>query len=179
MPWDDLLEGSQGQVPEHLLIAFVNKRFGRVHPRESLRFLDIGPGRHAPNQNFLETKDYNVLSVDVAARAKKNLFADIGDVEFPAGHFDLIYDINTLCHVENPPMEKIVSWLKLGGHFFSIAPASDTWRGVGEGKEFTRYATEEEAEAMLDGHFSGWYLRPREYPSGDNQIRSWVMWGKK
>ncbi len=173
--WDRLLEGSQGQSPNTMLIAFVARTYYRSsRPRHSTRFLDIGPGRHAANQVFLEAKGFDVISVDPSSRALKNLQADIREVDFPTEHFDLVYDINTLCHVERPPMEAICRWLKTGGRYFSIAPTEDTWRGVGEGKDYTRYATLEQIETLHEC-FTGLRCSRQSYPSGDHQINSWIV----
>ena len=169
--WDKLLEGSQGLAPNTVLVAFVMRHY---LPKRHVAFLDIGPGRHAANQVHLEARGFNVFSVDPSLRALKNMQADIREVEFETGQFDLIYDVNTLCHVENPPMESICRWLKIGGRFFSIAPTEDTWRGVGEGKEFTRFANLEGIERLHDC-FTGLRVSRQSYPHGDHQINSWII----
>jgi SAM-dependent methyltransferase len=172
--WDQLLEGSQGQAANTQLVSFVARHYYKVPNRAKTNFLDIGPGRHAVNQIYFEARGFNVISVDPSQRALKNMQADICEVEFETNYFDFIYDVNTMCHIEKPPMESICRWLKPAGRFFSIAPTDDTWRGVGEGKSFTRYATLETIENMHDC-FTGLRCSRLSYPHGDNQINSWVI----
>jgi SAM-dependent methyltransferase len=169
MIWDNLLSGQQAQAPSERLVEFVSR-----HYRPPANFLDIGPGKHAPNQHFLEARGFDVVSVDISARALKNIHGDITTIEFPEHSFDLIYDINTLCHVESPPLAKIRSWLKPSGRFFSVAPAAGTWRGVGDGKDFTRYATREQIEQLYDC-FIGLRVGPASYSRQEGQIYSWVV----
>ena len=171
MTWDELNSGNQGKTPDTDLVRFVARKYG-IHL--GLRFLDIGPGRHGANQHYLELLGYDVISVDPSSRAKKNIHADIREVDFPTGHFDFVYDINTLCHVEKPPMESICRWLKLGGRFYSIAPTDDTWHGVGAGKDYTRFANLEAIERLHDC-FTGLRVSRQSYPSGDHQVNSWIV----
>ena len=173
--WDEnnLLQGSQNKAPCEPLVKFASRLF-----RGPARMLDIGPGLIGANQYFFEMQGHTVVSVDIAKDAKKNIHADICDCDFPTGSFDLIYDINTLCHVERPPVEKIYQWLKLGGYFYSICPTNDTSKDVAKGKEFTRLASLEEISDLYSC-FNHLDHDERVEPRGNEKLKSWILTGFK
>ncbi len=118
--------------------------------------MDIGSGEGA-NARELASRGHRVFSID------KDPLAPVPVQETPAWHscvdileyetsgpFDLIYDVNTLCHVRHPPYEKIRSWLKPAGRFFSISPTHMSPNYVRIGKAFTRRADEYEIKRLLE-----------------------------
>ena len=107
------------QTPDNNLMRYVAHRF--AYPAT---FLDIGSGEGA-NARELRERNHNVITVDKDPAVECNHPCDIRDFN-PTWRegvpYDLVYDINTLCHVEDPPFEKIRSWLKPEGVFFSVCP---------------------------------------------------------
>lgn len=131
------------QTPDNNLMRFVSRR-GFL--RDAV-FLDIGCGEGA-NLDELLGRGFKVIGIDKEQQGYPHEVADIQDFH-PVIKFDLIYDINTLCHVEFPPIEKIKSWLKPHGFFFCICPSDGAWSGVAEGKEFTRFLSLNQLEGLL------------------------------
>lgn len=174
MLWDDINAHRQAEYPDTHFVRFVARNYYGVEDRADVYFLDLGCGRHARNTRFLSDKGFEVTAVDFSQVALAHIHADINDLDFPRDSFDCIFDINTLCHVENPPMEKIRSWLKPYGLFFSIAPCHDTWRDHLEGKGYCRCADLEEI-VKLHANFRNFRAAKASYPHGDHQITSWIV----
>jgi len=157
------------QTPDNNLMRFVARRF----PEWDGVFLDIGSGEDA-NARELRFRGFHVVTIDKDPEADAYLCDDIRDVDFDPG-FDCIYDINTLCHVDRPPFEKIKSWLKPDGVFFSICPTLNTSERVKEGKEFTRLASEYDLVAMLKMFSQVKIGSAHSHLPGEDCFRSWIV----
>src|SRR5512139_1363248 len=115
--------------PSEPLMRWVSRDYGNTPERSKVGFLDIGSGKHAPNTHALTLMGYDATSLDFAPGALCHERADIrASGLFGAETFDCILDINTLCHVEHPPIAEIHKCLKPGGKFYCIAPSSETSR---------------------------------------------------
>jgi len=155
------------QTPDNNLMRFVARRF-----HDPAFMLDIGSGEGANARELLE-RGHKVWTLDKEAPAY--IMTDIRNW-YTGVSFDCIYDINTLCHVEGPPFEKIKSWLRPGGIFFRVCPTVDTWDGVGA-ERFTLYAFKSNVYEDLRC-FSKVDVWPAEYPDFRNpchQIKSWIV----
>lgn len=153
MNWAPILTcGSQATEPNEHLVRFVSRNYFNAPNRSNVRFLDIGSGRNANNTSYLIRSGFNVTAIDSAdGAALAHIHRDIREVEFDVETFDCIIDINTLCHVENPPLDKIKLWLKSGGKLFSIAPSSETSREHLQGKGFCRCTNRAEIYDLYRG----------------------------
>lgn len=104
--------------------------------------LDIGAGVGACSA-MMGNEGMAVTAFDGAKTAIINMphhrsvvpmVADAQTVEFPAESFDFILDNFTLTNIEEPPWERILSWLRPGGWMvcasFRFAPKGTpkTWR---------------------------------------------------
>lgn len=161
------------QTPDNNLMRFVARRFF-----ENVSMLDIGSGEGA-NARELRLRGHCVVTLDRDPDTEPTVCVDIRDaLGAEAGNpFDLIYDINTLCHVENPPFEKIKSWLKPHGIFFTIWPAAGTWPGVKEGKDYTRLIPSRLELYELLECFQGvniWKARAPTFCGSDEYLDSWI-----
>ena len=134
MIWDEANKGRQAETPDNHLARFIGRRY--LPLRKDCRVLDIGPGRHGANQTYLENKGFQVVSIDLSNEARANIHGDIRTHEFQPEEFDLIIDINTLCHVDDMDYSRLQSWLKPQGRFFSVMPADGTWMEQLGGKGF-------------------------------------------
>lgn len=135
------------QTPDNNLMRFVAKRF-----HTPVTMLDIGSGEGA-NARELRFRGHHVVTVDKDPAVECNHPCDIRNFE-PEDRFELIYDINTLCHVEDPPFNEIRRWLKPRGVFYSVCPSDFTSRvEVAMGKAFTRFLTEYEARGLYSRYF--------------------------
>ncbi len=160
------------QVPDTSLMRFVGRRF-----LWTAYMLDIGSGEGA-NARELLIRGYEVLTIDKDSSVNPHICKDIRWWKPMKGKFDLIYDINTLCHVEDPPFEKIKSWLKPDGIFFSICPTALAPKYIEEGKDYTRRVDEVELRLMLQPFFSFIKIHYREEPGyrgEDDQLHSWIV----
>ncbi len=161
------------QTPDTSLMRFVGRRFPWF-----AYMLDIGSGEGA-NARELRLRGYEVLTIDKDPSVDPDLCIDIRWWKpVVPGHLDLIYDVNTLCHVEDPPFERIKSWLKSDGIFFSICPTALAPKYVEEGKDYTRRVDELELRLMLEPFFSFVKIRYREEPGyrgEDDQLHSWIV----
>jgi len=173
MNWNKILQGRQNEYPSELLIRFVARNYYDLPFHEQITFLDIGSGAGA-NAMFLASKGFHVITVDKAITAHAQHQRDINECEFGEKQFDCIVDFNTLCHVKNPPMEKIKRWLKVGGKFFSVAPTSSTWKQHLEGKGYCRCATKDQIE-YLYRDFPKLQIGKASYPDRGHTISSWVI----
>ena len=100
---------------------------------------------------------------------------DIKDAALLAPYaFDCILDHNSLCHIQDPPLNAIRDALKPNGRLFMVAPAEDTWRGTLEGKGYCRVASEHELRELLK-MFSDVKIRHASYPDGDHDITSHIV----
>lgn len=155
------------QAPDNNLMRFVARRFP-----VSAVMLDIGSGEGA-NARELIARDHTVYTVDHDPHVDCDFHIDIG--QFDIENLDCVYDINTLCHVENPPFEKIKSWLNPDGIFFSICPTDRMWVGVAEGKDFTRFASREQLKRFLKP-FSRWSIDRAGAPDfRGHYLSSWIV----
>ncbi len=155
------------QTPDTNLMRFVARRFS-----EPAKMLDIGSGEGA-NARELRSRGHDVLTID-KNETNADIWEDICSWDPVTASFNLIYDVNTLCHVENPPFEKIKSWLKPRGIFFSICPTERCWRGVADGKEFTRFATHSDLRSMLS-IFASYEIYGALCPDfRGNELESWI-----
>jgi 2-polyprenyl-3-methyl-5-hydroxy-6-metoxy-1,4-benzoquinol methylase len=189
--WEPVLKTRQAKYPNEIFVRFVARNFYAVPDRSRVEFLDIGCGAGANTQYLLE-EGFSVTALDATDVALnwlenrlsfKKIYAghrltkahsDAQTWIYPENSFDCIMDINTLCHVEHPPYFAIHDALKKDGKFFCIAPAHDTWKGVGEGKGFTRFRT-----CVELGHdlrmFSNVNIDWASYPDRGNRINSWIV----
>ncbi len=165
------------QSPDTALMRFVRRRFPYTGT-----FFDVGSGEGA-NARELATRGHRVFSID------KDPLAPIpvqetpgwhvsGDIcEYPLkGPFDLIYDVNTLCHVEHPPWEKIKKALKPEGIFFSVCPTYHSPQYIALGKEFTRTYAELGLRETLQPYFVEIRIYWRHEPDfKGNALESWIV----
>ena len=149
-------------------MRFVARRF--PYP---VTMLDIGSGEGA-NARELRFRGHRVVTVDKDPTVECNHPCDIGDFK-PENSFDFIYDVNTLCHVEDPPFEKIKSWLKPRGIFYSVCPSDFTFKGVAKGKEFTRFLTEFEARELYGTYFKVTIGDTHYQLPHDELYQSWII----
>ena len=148
------------QVPDTSLIRFVSHTF--PHPAT---MLDIGSGEGA-NARELRLRWHEVITVDKDPTVECNHCCDIRDYRpDPWESFDLVYDINTLCHVENPPFEKIRSWLKPKGVFLTICPTHSAPPYIREGKSFTRTTSQYDLRETLQPFFANMKIYERFEPA--------------
>ncbi len=157
------------QTPDTALMRFVAHHF----PSRAT-FLDVGSGEGA-NARELRDRGYEVDTVDINPQSGAEYIGDIRLFD-PAYCFNLVYDINTLCHVEDPPFEKIKSWLKPEGYFFSICPTHLAPAYIAYGKECTRRVSEHELRVMLEPFFLRVTIGHRSEPDmKGNQLESWIV----
>lgn len=177
MTWNHILTSSrQSDEPDTNVVRFIARNYYAVSDRTQVTFLDIGSGRHAPITTYLIRKGFtSVTAVDFAPGALAHIHHDICSLDsLAADSFDCVLDNNTLCHVENPPVEKIKTWLKPGGKFFSIAPTSETSRGHLQGKGFVRCATSEQILNLYAPFGDNIKIGLASYPTDGGQIYSWI-----
>ncbi len=162
--------GSGRQSPDTALMRFASHRFP-----SPATFLDIGSGEGA-NARELRERFHYVWAIDKDPGAEDaDEYVDVCafDIEMK---FDCIYDVNTLCHIEDPPFEKIKGWLKPEGIFFSICPTYLAPAYVAYGKDFTRTVSEQELREMLEPFFDEIRIYFREEPDfKGNQLESWIV----
>lgn len=188
--WDRIwqrLGGSRGGQPDLTMVRFVSRTFG---PWLAGRiFLDIGSGTGA-NSHWLEQRGADVVSIDPShhCRAHYHFSVDQYVARMIYPDFNCVLDINTLCH--NPDAEldygAIRQMLKKGGWFYCVTPHLDhhNWeqnglRNVGEGKAFTRYASEWDLRKMLR-HFTSVSIREQLEPAGAHlYVKSWCVEAQK
>ncbi len=149
-------------------------------------FLDIGCGEGA-NARELWRRNYEVSTIDKDPKVRPvvrmalgwHICGDICDIELgglKGRFFNLIYDINTLCHVEYPPWEKIKNALMPEGIFFSICPTYLAPPYIANGKEFTRTYSEGGLRETLQPYFSEIKIYSRNEPDFKwNQLDSWIV----
>ncbi len=139
--------------------------------------LDIGSGEGA-NARELRMRGHEVLEIDKDPSVNPDICKDIRWWVPTVGKFDLVYDINTLCHVEDPPFERIKSWLKPDGFFFSVCPTALAPKYIEEGKDYTRRVDEVELRLTLQSFFPYIRIHYRSEPgfrSLDDQLHSWIV----
>lgn len=172
MTWTEILLAPQARYPDSVLVRAMAQRFGLAEKRK-LKVLDIGPGGGAVTR-FLEDNYESVISVDASHVARANYHCDIRKWLNPDNYFDVVVDYKTLCHVPDAPFDQIARWLKPGGKFISICPTPDCHSVVGEGKTYTRYASEYEMRDYLKAFTLVKIDELREpYPGSD--LISWVI----
>ncbi len=160
------------QGPDTTLLRFVRHSF-RYGP---VMMLDIGSGEGA-NARELGVRGHTVVTVDKNPKTTAEYLQDILECEFWPQTYDLIYDVNTLCHVEYPPWEKIRGWLKPEGIFFSICPTALAPEFIAEGKDYTRRVDEIELRLMLQPFFKEVRIEWRSEPDYRHrkQLESWIV----
>jgi 2-polyprenyl-3-methyl-5-hydroxy-6-metoxy-1,4-benzoquinol methylase len=152
-------------------MRFVARRFG---PGDV--FLDIGSGSGA-NADELRVRGFIVVTLDNGVKA--DFMTDIRKAHFNPETFNCVLDINTLCHVEDPPFENIKAWLKPHGSFFSICPTLDTSDRVKDGKDYTRLVSEHDLRGMLR-MFSEVKIGTAHYQiPGSDYFDSWIVEAKR
>ncbi len=166
------------QTPDNNLMRFVSRR---IPPHATI--LDIGSGEGA-NARELYLRGHMVFSIDKDPNVEPPIWempgahccGDICDLGYTKGPFDLIYDVNTLCHVKDPPFKKIKGWLKGTGVFFSICPQFGSSSRVMEGKEYTRFLSLREAQSYGGGIFSKVLVGSATYRLPEEKIyASWII----
>ncbi len=165
------------QTPDNNLLRFITRRF----PFYTGTFLDIGSGEGA-NARELTIRGHDVFSIDSNPDVQPpslppwHSCVDVKEFICEKHRFDVIYDINTLCHVEDPPFKKIKSWLKPNGFFFSICPQFGSSSRIMEGKDFTRFLPLKEVEKFYGGVFGVVILGSTTYRlPGDDMYASWII----
>ncbi len=158
------------QTPEPCLMRFVSKLFPL-----STTFLDIGSGEGA-NARELRLRGHKVLTIDKNPEVKADIQQDIAEWKPIGMTFDLIYDVNTLCHIQIPPFKKIKSWLNPDGVLFSICPQFGSSSRVMQGKEHTKFLTLKGAQEYSDGVFSSIKVGSATYRlPGEEMYASWLI----
>ena len=173
-----LATNRQAIWPSEPLMRFIGRTYGNAPDRSKVRFLDIGSGKHAPNTHALTLMGYDVIAIDFAPGALAHERADIrASGLFNPETFDCVLDINTLCHVENPPIKAIRDWLKPGGKFYSIAPHVNTSRGHLEGKGYCRCADHDSIKHLMVPFGDKWVNGYQDYrdPGRGEIICSWII----
>lgn len=162
-------------APSEALARFIGRTYGEISPfqRHRIRLLDIGSGSGA-NCRYLIDEGYNCIGVDGSVEAYAHEHISI-DEYLDAGPepFDCIFDINTLCHMENAPYEKIYKALKPGGKFFSIHPAEGTEVDMA-GKGYTRITDIMTMRELLHP-LKNFSIHKCTNWSGDIKINSWQI----
>ncbi len=158
------------QSPDTSLMRFVSHRFF-----SPTHMLDIGSGEGA-NARELKQRGHRVKTNDVDLTTNPDIPGDIRELELSPHSFDLIYDINTLCHIERPPWGNIKSWLKPEGIFFSICPHYLSPTYIGDGKGFTQTYAEQGLRETLQPYFNQIKIECRSEPDfRDGQLQSWIV----
>ncbi len=160
-------------------MRFVSLRFPHTGT-----FLDIGCGEGA-NARELWHRGHRVFTIDKDPEVKPairealgwHFCVDVCDMDkVLRGPFDLVYDVNTLCHVEHPPWEKIKENLKPDGSLFSICPTHESPKYIADGKDFTRRVDEYDLRKMLVPFFSNIRIYWRAEPDFKSPgLESWVV----
>lgn len=179
MLWDKANQGRQARYPDTTVVRFVARNFYDAPNRSKIHFLDIGSGRYAPHTKFLEGEGFTVTAIDFSHTALAHHHMDIRAADlFSDETFDCILDFNSLCHVEDPPIEKIYSWLKKDGIFFSVCPRWDTSREHLEGKGFVRCIQRDEITPL---YFPFWtrVVDEQLYTVNREAFTSWIIEAKK
>jgi SAM-dependent methyltransferase len=162
------------QTPDNNLMRFVSKRF--PGPAD---MLDIGSGEGA-NARELKKRRHKVITIDKDPECKADITWDISTLTADGwiGAFDLVYDVNTLCHVVAPLeglFTSIKEWLKPEGIFFSICPQFGSCTWIMEGKDFTRFLTMREVERFY-APFSDVRVGSSTYHLPDDEMyASWIV----
>lgn len=156
------------QTPDNNLMRFVARRFS-----EPAVMLDIGSGEGA-NARELRLRGHIVVTLDKDPHATPDILADVLEWNY-SPVFDLIYDINTLCHVEHPPFEKIKSWLKPSGIFFSVCPSMIAPNSIAAGKDFTRFASFGDLREMLSCFADKQFYNYTSPDFRGDQLDSWLV----
>ncbi len=162
------------QTPNNILVTYMSRRCRRPNTE---RVLDIGSHSLA-NALWLRERGLDVTTVDSDLKAWANYHVGINRMNWADESFEYIIDINTLCHVKEPPYGAIRNWLASDGIFFSIHPAFDTDPVVYEGKDYTFTATEFGLRNSLK-MFTQVAIFPSEYPHFPGQLKSWVVEARK
>ena len=118
-----------GTYPEVYAVRQVKAFMASRQPR-GVEALDIGCGVGAHSW-MMSREGMVVTAIDVSPTAVARLpqvapgvialVRDVRDMEFHAGSFDFILDNLSLTHVEKPPLDRILSWLRPGGRLVSAS----------------------------------------------------------
>lgn len=165
------------QTPNNILVTYMARKSLWPNWPEKARVLDIGSHSLA-NALWLRDRGFDVTTIDSDHTAWATIHAEIEGVSFHQEFFDYIIDINTLCHVKDPPYAAIRDWLVPEGRFFSIHPRHGTDDLVREGKDYTRCCAEYDLRKSLK-MFTQVAIFPSEYPHFPGQLLSWVVEARK
>ncbi len=172
--WDDILERSPGDfIPEPPFINFVGTHLSGVHfkdtgepvARDTIRVLDIGCGKNARHTDWLERQGYAVTAIDISHKTRAHYHCDIRELDCTPESFQCVADIKTLCAIENPPFDKIYSWITPDFYFYSMCPTDRHLKEEGgldvtQGLPFMRRASKEEIQDLFHMYRE---VRIREY----------------
>lgn len=151
-PWELIHRTRKwGTYPAEYVVRQVIAFFRTAAPRTAAyrpTALDIGCGAGA-HSCMMESEGFDVTAIDVSPTAiqrllARNVFSGTAMIhDITSGHapmnygvaqgFDFILDNLSLSHVQNPPLERILSWLNPGGWFigavFTVPPEGvlPTW----------------------------------------------------
>lgn len=157
------LDPNQPPMPEALI---------RLLPKSG-DALDLGCGAGVPVVRWLATR-FNVTGVDISTRqielARQRvpeatfIRADMTEVDFPPGSFDLIVALHSIIHVpraEQPALiARIYDWLRPGGAFVGTWATSgwegeeDNWEGWGASMWWSHYGAEKNVDMHVAAGFT-------------------------
>lgn len=163
------------QYPNEIFVRFVARNYYPAPFRSDIKFLELGSGSGA-DLKFLEQQGFDALGVDSGQFAHAHYHCDFSAFPWDRfdNHFDCIYELNVLCHVQDAPYKEIAAALKPNGKFFAIMPALDTEADL-EGKGYTRLSSPSDIGADLDPYFSKIDIRPSCYPHRQRNHINWVV----
>ena len=213
--WDDIYRRrSWGKYPKEELIRFVASNFYHAPDRKAVRILDLGCGFGASTW-FLAREGFSVDGIDGSAVIIKQLSerlrgeglaarvisGDIGDLPYPAQHFDCVVDIACLMCNDPDSTRRILSGvldrLKPGGKIFSMTATPDCW-GATSGTKIAdatyrdltdgpfantgtcRFSSEEQIRDLYSG-FNNLSIGVSSYSIGDKtrRVSHWTIEGTK
>lgn len=154
--------------PNELFVRFVADNY-----KPPATFVDIGSGSGA-NAAYLRSRGFRAITIDSSPQAAAVLTGDVCNAIKSIENADCIFDINCLCHVENPPYEAIYKALKPGGKFFSIHPADDTQINMA-GKGYTRMADALTMRKLLGRGFNNFTCHRSTHWRGDIRETFWQI----
>ena len=187
--------------PHETLVRFVQRNWRHAPDRSRVRFLDIGCGAGA-NAQYLAEEGFSVTALDEQKGAIEELerrlirgrdpngkpdnrllnlcervVCDACNWEYPERHYDCVIDNLSLCHVRRPPYLWIYDTLKPGGIFWCATPHDKyCWRGVAEGKDYTRFASQKQLRDLLGNRWKQVkFLDEHYFDEDDNPIYSWII----
>jgi len=102
-------------------IIFENKQ-------SKLRFLDLSCGRRKDIKEFIESKGYEWVGIDIIEE-QDVIKADAHDLPFPNAYFDVVYSGASFEYYHNPWRvgKEVFRVLKPGGFFVGLIPFIQPW----------------------------------------------------